>query len=355
MPTKISNSSKCQFQFQGPKLGEVTDERQSVISELAGQINFGIAILALLFFLATIVMPCCLRKPKRAVYVRVKEQAEQASPEPAEQASPEPAEKASPEPAEKASPEPAEREAPEPAEKASPELAEREEPEPAEKASPEPAEKASPEPAERKAPEPGTVAPTQRPPRPPTPQPAPASEEILPEPYSVIPVYEALSEPGKAEEEKDWRALAAHLMREVAELTAQTSRQNNPDYQTRASDSWTFYRPLLGRPTLPPPPPPLPSMVRKTSLPPQRRVPASNQSSVSALEQMPSWARRRDLNPAWAIAEELRLRDQRPPWARARDETPAWTRTEDELERRPRDQRPPWVWDDQDHQAETQV
>ena len=315
MPTKISNSSKCQFQFQGPKLGEVTDERQSVISELAGQINFGIAILALLFFLATIVMPCCLRKPKRAVYVRVKE----------------------------------------PAEKASPELAEREEPEPAEKASPEPAEKASPEPAERKAPEPGTVAPTQRPPRPPTPQPAPASEETVPEPYSVIPVYEALSEPGKAEEEKDWRALAAHLMREVAELTAQTSRQNNPDYQTRASDSWTFYRPLLGRPTLPPPPPPLPSMVRKTSLPPQRRVPASNQSSVSALEQMPSWARRRDLNPAWAIAEELRLRDQRPPWARARDETPAWTRTEDELERRPRDQRPPWVWDDQDHQAETQV
>ena len=82
MPTKISNSSKCQFHFQGPKLGEVTDERQSVISELAGQINFGIAILALLFFLTTILMPCCLRKPKRAVYVRMKEP----DPEPAEQA-----------------------------------------------------------------------------------------------------------------------------------------------------------------------------------------------------------------------------------------------------------------------------
>ena len=82
----------------------MTNERQSIIAELAEQINFGIAILALLFFLATILMPCCLRKPKRAVYVRGKEP----EPKPAEQAAPEQAERASPEQAERASPEQAE-------------------------------------------------------------------------------------------------------------------------------------------------------------------------------------------------------------------------------------------------------
>ena len=297
--------------LQGQKQNKEDIERGSVIVQLAKELNLGIAILALLFFLATIVMPCLLRGTKKKPSL-VQE------PNPAPERATRPATRVEP-----AMPND-ELGSPEHAPVLQEEALGSPEPEPAMQ------EEALGLPAAGAAP--GSPKTTLRPPRPPSPQPAPPprEEECMPEPYQEIQIYSTPLEPEpKSEEDQDWKDYASDLLKEINWLRMQRARQLEPDFNTPMTGSWSFHRftpsppraavewkerPMLMQPSLPPPPPP--PIVRNPSLPLQRRVKFGDQ------EELPSWTRRRDHSPAWSRAEDelpTFSRDQRPPWAQARD------------------------------------
>ena len=178
-------------------------------------------------------------------------------------------------------------------------------------------------------------------------------DDGLPEPYQVTEIYSTPSEP----EAKDWKAYASYLMQEIREIRKQNNRELDEDFQSLVAGSWRFSKPSppperASAVWLPPPPPPI---IRKPSLPPQRRVPAVNQGMTRAREEpLPTWAKSRDQRPAWAQEEP-------PSWARSRDQRPAWAQEEPATRAQGRDQRPPWarsrdqIPEINRDQAETQV